>query len=59
MLGDQLKQARLSKGLSLRQLAEISGVGYTHIQRIEHGHDASLRTINKLLSALGKELTIK
>lgn len=59
MLHDELKQARLSQGLSLRGLAELSGVGFTHIQRIEAGADASTSTLNKLCNVLGVELSLK
>lgn len=55
----QLASLREEAGLSLRQLSAMSGVGFTHIQRIEQGHDASIRTINKLCAALGATLTIE
>lgn len=57
MINDELKQARLSQGLSLRKLEELSGVGFSHIRRIEEGADASTSTINKLCRALGIKLT--
>ena len=59
MIGEELKQIRISQGLSLRRLAELSGVGFTHIQRLEAGADASTSTLNKLCNVLGVELTIK
>lgn len=59
MLHDELKKTRLSQGLSLRGLAELSGVGFTHIQRIEAGADASTSTLNKLCNVLGVELSLK
>lgn len=58
MLNEELKQARLSHGLSLRKLEELSGVGFNHIRKIEAGADASTSTINKICRALGIKLTI-
>mgnify|MGYP003294418013 CR=1 FL=1 len=58
-LSATIKWLRTKKGYSLRQLAEISGVGYSHIQRIEQGHDASVKTINKLCAALDAQLKIE
>lgn len=58
MLHEELKQARLSQGLSLRKLEELSCVGFNHIRKIEAGADASTSTINKICRALGLKLTI-
>lgn len=59
MLHEELKKARLSQGLSLRKLEELSGVGFSHIRRIEDGADASTSTINKICKALNVKLTIE
>lgn len=59
MLHEELKQARLSQGISLRELEKLSGVGFSHIRRIEAGADASTSTINRMCQALGVTLTIK
>lgn len=58
MLHEELKQARLSQGISLRELEKLSGVGFSHIRRIEAGADASTSTLNKICQALGVKLTI-
>ena len=58
MLHEQLKKARLAQGISLRDLEKISGVGFSHIRRIEAGADASTSTINRICRALGVKLTI-
>lgn len=59
MINEELKQARISKGLSLRELEKRSGVGFSHIRRIEAGDDASTSTINKICDALGLRLSTK
>lgn len=58
MLHEELKRARLSQGLSLRKLEELSCVGFNHIRKIEAGADASTSTLNKICQALGVKLTI-
>lgn len=58
MLHEELKQARLSQGISLRELEKLSGVGFSHTRKIEAGADASTSTINKICQALGVTLTI-
>ncbi len=50
-----LKQCRLNKGYSLRQLAKLSGVDFTTIDQLERGREAQERTVHKLANALGVE----
>lgn len=57
MINEELKQTRLSQGISLRELEKLSGVGFSHIRRIEAGADASTSTIKKICQALGLRLT--
>jgi transcriptional regulator with XRE-family HTH domain len=57
MINEELKQARLSQCISLRELEKLSGVGFSHIQKIEKGADASTSTIAKICRALGLKLT--
>lgn len=59
MINEELKQARISQGISLRELEKLSGVGFSHIRRIEAGADASTSTLNKICQALGVTLTIE
>ena len=57
---DTIQDAREKKHLSLRQLAEISGVSHPIISRFENGiTDPRLSTIVTLLSALGLELSVQ
>jgi transcriptional regulator with XRE-family HTH domain len=50
----QLKRLRQEQALSLRDLAQRSGVAYDTINRLELGkQDAQPRTIRRLAEALG------
>ena len=52
----QLKRLRQEQALSLRDLAQRSGVAYDTINRLELGkQDAQPRTIRRLAEALGVE----
>jgi transcriptional regulator with XRE-family HTH domain len=52
-LGIRLRNVRLRKGLTQRELAERSGMPGTHISRIENGHRLpSLETLERLTGAL-------
>lgn len=58
-LGEELFQLRREKGLSLRQLAELSGVSWMTIHRMESGqHGTSTEVFDKVLSAMGARLEI-
>ena len=51
-----LKEIRLSKGLSVPQLVELSGVPRRTIQAIEKNDDCRVSTAIKLADALGVTL---
>ena len=52
--GQRLRQLRVERALSLRELEERSGVSYNTIWRIEDGRQgAHPRTVRKLAEALG------
>ena len=54
--GQRLRQLRVERALSLRALAERSGVAFDTINKLELGHrPARLVTIRKLAEALGVE----
>ena len=58
--GKRLKIERQSRSISLRQLAELSGVNKTTIQRIESGEvSPSLETFEKILNAMSLCLKIE
>ncbi len=52
--GDRLREARLRKGLSMRDLAGVAGVGYDTVSNLENGRQGGrISTIRKLAEALG------
>ena len=54
--GHRLRQLRVERALSLRALAQRSGVAFDTINKLELGHrPARLVTIRKLADALGVE----
>lgn len=58
--GAILKDERLKRDISLRKLAELSGVNKTTIQRIEGGEvSPSLETFDKILNAMSLCLKIE
>lgn len=57
-IGKILANLRAEKELSLSGLAELSGVGRSHIVRIEKGsHSTGVDILTKLADALDVELT--
>jgi transcriptional regulator with XRE-family HTH domain len=60
VLGARLRQLRLSKELSLKDLAQLTGSSASAIHRYESGWDRfEVRTLRRLAAALGAELTIR
>lgn len=54
--GKRLNEARELKGLSLRELAALTGIDHVVIARIENGlSNATMTTIADLADALGVE----
>ena len=57
---EELERERKSQHLSIRKLAEMSGVMYTNINSIEKGLTSpSLNTAEKIANALGKKITLE
>lgn len=53
MLGRRIREIRIQKGLSQRDLARRTGIFSSYISRIENGHIVpSLETLEKLAQAL-------
>lgn len=52
MIGNNLKQLRKEKGLSLESLAKKAGVSKAHIWTIEKGNSPKLDTVYKIAQAL-------
>jgi transcriptional regulator with XRE-family HTH domain len=58
-LGDIVASVRREAGLSLRELARLSGVSFTTINRIESGSvDPSFGMVQRILAATGRSLQI-
>lgn len=53
ILGEKLKQIRLSQNLTQEQLERKVGIDRRQISRLENGHDLTLRTMMRILRALG------
>ena len=54
IFGTRLRELRTSRRLSMRDLAELSGVSASYISQIENGRaNASLQTLRNLASAFG------
>lgn len=57
-IGAEVRSLRLSRKMTVRELAEVSGLGYTHISSIENGkYNVRLDTLEQLGNALGVTLT--
>lgn len=57
-VGEQLRKAREAKGWTVRDVARLTGITFTHIARIERGkYNVNLDTVAVIAAAL--ELDIK
>ncbi|MGE0789739.1 MAG: helix-turn-helix domain-containing protein [Sandaracinaceae bacterium] len=56
-IGERIAELRAMQGLHLAELEEYSGVGLTHLSRIEHGQkNISMSTALRIADALGVQL---
>jgi transcriptional regulator with XRE-family HTH domain len=51
--GARLKLARMARGLSIRALAQETGIGHTDISKVERGRGTSLERYALLADSLG------
>lgn len=59
-IGKRIAEIRQAKGLSIRQLAEASGVNFANIYKIENGkYNVSIDILGKISEALGCHVDIK
>ena len=59
MVGNAVAAARARKGLSQKELSELSGIDQSDISKIERGiANPSVNTLNRLAEALGAKLRI-
>ena len=58
-IGKRIAEIRQAKGLSIRQLAEASGVNFANIYKIENGkYNVSIDILGKICEALGCRIDI-
>ena len=58
-IGQRVADIRQMKGLSIRQLAELSGVSAQNITKIEHGrYNVSIDILGKICKAFGCKVEI-
>ena len=59
-IGSELQTLRVQKGLTVRELAESSGVHYSNIAKIENGrYNVSVDILGNVADALGYKLTFE
>lgn len=59
-IGRQLAELRTKRGLSTRQLAELCGVNFANIGKIERGsYNVSIDILGKVCTALGARIKIE
>ena len=59
-IGKRIAEIRQAKGLSIRQLADDSGVNFANIYKIENGkYNVSIDILGKICGALGCHVDIK
>ena len=58
-IGKRIAEIRQAKGLSIRQLADASGVNFANIYKIENGkYNVSVDILGKICEALGCRIDI-
>ena len=58
-IGKRIAEIRQAKGLSIRQLADASGVNFANIYKIENGkYNVSIDILGKICEALGCRIDI-
>ena len=58
-IGRQLAEIRKERGLTVRQLAELCGIGYASISRLENGnYNASIDILTKICEALDADIQV-
>lgn len=57
IFGRNLKVARLQKGMTLAELAEVVGTSVPYLSRVENGgENVTLDTMKKLAAAIGQDV---
>lgn len=58
-IGQMIRSQRLLKGLTQEELGERVGVGKAQISKIESGKGLTIKTVTKVLDALGMSASVK
>lgn len=59
-IGQRVSELRKERGVSIRKLAELSGVNYSNICKIENGkYNVSIDVLSRIVSALECEVDVK
>ncbi|MBQ9277792.1 MAG: helix-turn-helix transcriptional regulator [Lachnospiraceae bacterium] len=60
MVGEEVMQARTKRGLTQKQLSEITGIDQSDLSKIERGMaNVSVSTLNRIANALDYSLSIR
>ena len=59
LMGEAIKQARLSKNLTQEQLSELLGVKRAQVCRIEKGQNLTFSTISRVFKAMNINATLE
>lgn len=54
-LGLAVRELRIKRDYSQRELADRAGVGLTALRSLEKGHGSTLTTLSKIVHALGRD----
>lgn len=59
-IGKKIAKIRTDRGYSIRQLADMSGVNFANIYKIENGkYNVSIDILGKICEALGCRIELK
>ena len=59
-IGDRIRELRSSKGWTVRELAEKSGVTYQNINKIENGlYSTGVDVLGRIADALGVRIELR
>lgn len=53
LIGEAIRQARISKNLTQEQLGELVGVKKAQISKLENGGNITIRTVARIFQAMG------
>lgn len=60
IIGQQIAMLRKKHGYTTRELAELSGINYANISKIENGkYNVSIDILEKLCSVMGAKIKIE